>query len=82
MERGGGLPKDQELKEELCIHECALNLKDQYQLQDKREVHKNLGRSPNKADALALTFGGPVNTTQQMRKKVSSYITEYDELTY
>ncbi|OEU68407.1 MAG: hypothetical protein BBJ57_02260 [Desulfobacterales bacterium PC51MH44] len=82
MEKGGGLPKDLELKEELCIHECALNLKDQYQLQDKREVKKNLGRSPNKADALALTFAGPVNTTERMRGKVSSYKTDYDELSY
>ena len=82
MEKGGGLPQDGELKEELCIHECALNLKDQYQLQDKREVHKNLGRSPNKADSLALTFAGPVNTTEQMRGKVSSYNTDYDALNY
>jgi hypothetical protein len=84
MEKGGGLPQDSELKEELCIHECALNLKDQYQLQDKREVKKNLGRSPNKADALALTFAGPVNTTKQMRKTLTSYTdnTDYDELTY
>ena len=82
MEKGGGLPKDQELKEELCIHECALNLKDQYQLQDKREVHKNLGRSPNKADALALTFAGPVKTTSQMRNKMSFSNFKYDEINY
>ena len=82
MEKGGGLPQDQELKEELCIHECALNQKDQYQLQDKREVHKNLGRSPNKADSLALTFAGPVRTTSQMRDKMSFANYEYDELSY
>jgi hypothetical protein len=82
MEQGGGLPQDMELKEELCIHECALNLKDQYQLQDKREVHKNLGRSPNKADSLALTFAGPVNTTAAMAEKLSFSNYEYDTLNY
>lgn len=82
MEKGGGLPKDPELKEELCIHECALNLKDQYQLQDKREVKKNLGRSPNKADALALTFGGPVSATVQMEGKLQFSNHNYDELSY
>ena len=82
MEKGGGLPKDSELKAELCAHECALNLKDQYQLQDKREVHKNLGRSPNKADALALTFAGPVVTTAAMKGKLTTYKTDYDELSY
>lgn len=80
MEKGGGLPKDNELKEELCIHECALNSKDQYQLQDKREVKKNLGRSPNKADALALTFAGPVNTTAQMEGILSKAKIDYDVL--
>ena len=82
MEKGGGLPKDHELKEELCIHECALNLKDQYQLQDKREVKKNLGRSPNKADALALTFAGPVVTTAQMNERASFSNYDYDVLNY
>ena len=82
MERGGSLPHDHELKDELCIHECSLNLKDQYQLQDKREVKKNLGRSPNKADALALTFAGPVRTTAQMKKKLSFSNYQYDVLNY
>jgi len=82
MEKGGGLPKDPELKEELCIHECALNNKDQYQLQDKREVKQNLGRSPNKADSLALTFGGPVMTTPQMRETLATAKIDYDVLAY
>ena len=82
MEKGGALPQDNELKEELCIHECSLNLKDQYQLQDKREVKKNLGRSPNKADALALTFAGPVSTTAEMSERLNFSNYEYDVLNY
>lgn len=54
------LPYDEELFEELA----ALNKKyDRYgrlQLEEKDELKKRIGRSPDKGDALALTFAEPV----------------------
>lgn len=50
--------------ENLCAELCAVNKKydsrGRLQLEEKDEVKKRLGRSPDMADALALTFAEPV----------------------
>ena len=50
--------------ENLCAELCAVNKKydsrGRLQLEEKDEVKKRLGRSPDTADALALTFAEPV----------------------
>ena len=54
------LPNDHELQEELVAIEYDMP-KDRVLLEDKDDIRDRLGRSPDKADALALTFAEPVN---------------------
>jgi hypothetical protein len=59
IKSGGSLPKDQELAEELCATTYTFQ-GDKFRLDDKDSIKETLGRSPDKADALALTFAQPV----------------------
>lgn len=52
---GGALPPDQELKEELCATTYSFQ-GDKFRLDSKDDIKDVIGRSPDKADALALTF--------------------------
>lgn len=54
------LPKDDELFDELIALNKKFDSRGRLQLEDKDELKKRLGRSPDKADALALTFAEPV----------------------
>lgn len=63
LEEGGVLPDDQELCEELSWIETVANLKGKIQLISKEDIKKMYGRSPNKFDALCLSFAYPVANT-------------------
>jgi len=54
------LPADEDLFDELVCVNKKFDSKGRLQLEDKEEIKKRLGRSPDKADALALTFAEPV----------------------
>ena len=54
------LPKDEELFDELTSINKKYDRRGRLQLEEKDEVKKRLGRSPDKADALALTFAEPI----------------------
>ncbi len=54
------LPPDEELLDELVSVNKKYDRLGRLQLEEKSEVKKRLGRSPDKADALALTFATPV----------------------
>lgn len=56
---GGALPDDKELHEELCATTYRYQ-GDKFRVDDKEDIKKELGRSPDKADALALTFAQSV----------------------
>lgn len=56
---GGCLPYDPELKEELCA-QTFTHKKSQLLMEDKDIIKDKLGRSPDLADAYALTFAYPV----------------------
>lgn len=58
VKRGGALPKCNVLKKELTSVKYFLR-KGKLALEEKAEVKKRLGFSPDKADALALTFAEP-----------------------
>ena len=60
------LPKDEELREELVGLEYDLR-KDRILLEDKDDIRERIGRSPDKADALALTFAEPINAVRMRR---------------
>lgn len=59
IKSGGALPNDPELAEELCAASYTFQ-GDKFRLCDKDEIKAVIGRSPDKADALALTFAYPV----------------------
>lgn len=59
VKAGGAIPDDKELKEELCaLTYCFQG--DKLRVVEKAIIKQQIGRSPDKADALALTFAFPV----------------------
>ncbi len=62
LESEGGvqLPKDENLLGELCAVKKKYDSRGRLQLEEKAEIKSRLGRSPDMADALALTFAEPV----------------------
>lgn len=60
------LPPDDELREELVGLEYDLR-RDRILLEDKDDIRDRIGRSPDKADALALTFAEPINAVRLRR---------------
>ncbi len=59
IKAGGALPQDKELAEELAAATYTFQ-GDKFRLCDKDDIRELIGRSPDKADALALTFAYPV----------------------
>lgn len=55
IKAGGCLPRDYKLKEELLAPEIWF-VGNKFQLEDKAQIKVKLGRSPDRADALAQTF--------------------------
>ena len=55
IKKGGALPKDPQLAEELMMPK-VLFVNGVFRLEDKEQIKARLGRSPDKADALAQTF--------------------------
>lgn len=54
------LPDDEAMQADLCAARYSYTSKSQYKLESKDDLKKRLGRSPDRADALALTFAQPV----------------------
>lgn len=54
------IPNDENLCAELCAVNKKYDSRGRLQLEEKEEIKKRLGRSPDMADALALTFAEPV----------------------
>lgn len=59
IKKGGALPNDRELKEELCALKYVFQ-GNTFRVIPKEIIKKEIGRSPDKADALGLTFAHPV----------------------
>jgi len=55
---GGALPKDEQLKKELLAPKLFF-AGTQFKLESKEDIRKRIGRSPDRADALAQTFMDP-----------------------
>ena len=59
----GALPDDEELRDDLTGPEAFVNGSGKLQLESKADMKKRGLASPNKADALALTFAFPVRAS-------------------
>ena len=74
---GGSLPDDQELAEELAAATYTFQ-GDKFRLCDKDDIKEVIGRSPDKADALALTFAYPVFKKAPIPLQAAIKRKEYD----
>lgn len=61
LKEGGVIPKDQTLYDDLIGPETVPRMDGKIQLESKADMKKRKVPSPNRADALALTFAFPVN---------------------
>jgi hypothetical protein len=86
VKRGGSIPDDAQLAKELCTPTYYFQ-NGRLRLEEKDQIVKRLGFSPDKADALALTFAMPEMPTQAMgvltgynqNKMLSEWEPSYDE---
>ena len=62
MEGGGAIPPDPKLKSELSVVEYKFTPNGKIILEPKDKVKEKIGKSPDMADSLALTFALPVYT--------------------
>ncbi len=75
IRNNGSLPKSADLLEELAAFSYTYK-RDKMQVIDKEELRATLGRSPDQADALALTFAWPVSvrlTAMQLLRGQSNH---------
>ncbi len=77
VKEGGQLPEDRELKEELCATTFVYQ-GDKFRIVEKEIIKDQIGRSPDKADALALTFASPVFKRRMTHMQQQSAAAEYD----
>lgn len=60
LKEGGAIPEDPQLRDELAAPETVPRLDGKIQLESKKDMKRRGLPSPNRADALALTFAYPV----------------------
>ena len=78
MESGGAIPDIPALKSELSIVEYRFNPSGRIQLEPKEKVKEKIGKSPDLADSLALTFAFPVMPRDAMQiRKLARCNTSY-----
>jgi len=76
LQHGGCIPDDPDLKTELTVTEYKFTSAGKIILQPKDEIKELTGRSPDKADSLALTFAVPINKPEG-HKNVQTANTDY-----
>lgn len=76
VKAGGSIPDDKELKEELLALTYTYQ-GDKFRVVDKAIIKQEIGRSPDKADALALTFAMPI-----AKRPVGNRTVHQDRQTY
>jgi len=74
VKRGLALPKDDELAEELLAIEYTFNESGKVKIMPKDKIKEILGRSPDKADALALTYFTQVFSSIDVGRNEEAYV--------
>lgn len=83
LESGGSLPYMPELRTELSMPEYTFDAQNRYKLESKENIKTKTGKSPDIADALALTFAYPVYLNRNMlyrRAKTLGKVRKYGSL--
>lgn len=78
LKGGAAIPKDSVLRDDLTGIETVPNLEGKIQLEPKEAMKERGIPSPNRADALALTFAFPVSNVAAGVPQASARRTEYD----
>lgn len=73
LESGGALPPDEALKAELSAPTYSFDARGLLKLEAKEHIKERLTRSPDRADALALTFAAPVAVSAVQSKARTTY---------
>jgi len=84
IEDGGAIPNDPELVKELAAVTYAYDGQSRLKLESKETIRERVGFSPDRADALALTFAEPVVSANDPMYRSGGYASMYarDELTF
>jgi len=61
LESGGAIPNEPTLKAELSVVEYKFTPSGKIQLEPKDKIKEKIGKSPDLADSLVLTFAAPLN---------------------
>jgi phage terminase large subunit len=80
VKRGGTLPNDPELQKELTAPTYTFT-NGKFRLEEKDQIKERLGFSPDKADALALTFAQPempANLMLPLNQRGGKLLSDYD----
>lgn len=70
IEQGGAIPNVPELKTELCVPTYDFDAANRMRLESKEKIKERMGKSPDIADALALTFAMPVMPKAQLQREI------------
>lgn len=73
---GGTIPRDQKLYDDLVQVEAKPHVNGLVQLQPKKDMKKETGSSPDRGDALALTFAAPVVKSFRKRSAMEKRVTD------
>lgn len=65
LDHGGILPDNQDLVQELALPTYDVNERMQKELESKKDIRERAGRSPDLADALALTFAEDITDEEE-----------------
>ncbi len=74
---GGGIEDDKVMRDDLVGPEAFINRRGRLQLESKEDMKKRGVPSPNRADALALTFAFPV-VSQSERERYGGYQEDHE----
>lgn len=64
LQDGGSIPPDDELDEELLAPKYTFDARGRYRVDPKDKIKEDLGRSPDRADAVSLAVYNPGNLTR------------------
>lgn len=67
LKQGGKIPDDKQLISELTMPTYSFDAANRILLEKKEKIKERTGFSPDRADALALTFAFPVNTADKWK---------------
>ena len=83
IKKGGILPKNVQLMSELAMPTYDINEKNQKVLESKKQIRDRLGKSPDLADALALTFADdfPQEDKSEYEKFLDKFVNNEEDKT-